>query len=237
MAFTGAGISTAAGIQDFRGPEGLYTSGKVDPDLVFDIGYFRQHPEMFYEYTREQIKALKTIRPTLTHRFLAELEKQDLLKGVITQNIDALHRIAGTRTIAEVHGSYWSARCIECGQYEKTACDINWWETQITESAKPPVPLCPECGGTVKPDVVFFGEAVRDMDTAEEMAKSSDLMLILGSFLTVYPAAMLPQVCRGTLIIVNKGHVGLSPGENRYFVDSDLDDYFGEVAETMGLTI
>ena len=237
VAFTGAGISTAAGIQDFRGPGGLYTSGKVDPDLVFEIGYFRRHPEMFYEYTREQIRLLKTVKPTLTHRFLAELESGDRLKGVITQNIDALHRVAGTQKIAEIHGSYWSARCIECGRFKKTACSLTWWEKSISESPGSPVPLCPHCGGPIKPDIVFFGEPVRDLPQAEQMARDSDLMLVLGSSLTVYPAAMLPQVCPGILVVVNQGSVSLSSGKNRCFVESNLDDYFGRVAEAMQMRL
>ncbi|MBN2102465.1 Sir2 family NAD-dependent protein deacetylase [bacterium] len=231
VAFTGAGISTAAGIPDFRGPNGLYTTGKYNADKVFEIDYFHKHPEMFYEFSRDFIQILKKIQPTITHRFLARLESEDLLTGVITQNIDTLHHRAGSINIAEVHGSYWSASCLSCNQFIKNGATLDWWEEQMTQSPRSPVVLCPHCGGIIKPDVVFFGEPVRDLDKAETMIKSCDLLLVLGSSLTVYPAALLPQLTSASTIVVNQGDVMISFRQDMYFILSDLDAFFKKVID------
>lgn len=235
VAFTGAGVSTDAGIPDFRGPEGLYTTRHYDPDRVFDIGYFYENPEMFYQFTRDYIAIAKDIQPTFTHTFLSLLEEKKFLKGVITQNIDALHHKAGSKNIAELHGTYWSAHCMKCSDYSVEDIDLKWWEKTISESPKTPVPVCPMCGGTIKPDVVFFGEPVRDLYKAETLALEAELMLVLGSSLTVYPAAMLPQITRGKVIVINKGNVRMAQSENRFFVDEDLNTYLSEVANFLGI--
>lgn len=236
VAFTGAGVSTDAGIPDFRGPEGLYVTKQYDPDKVFEIGYFKKHPEYFYQFTRDYIEIAKNIKPTLTHYFLSWLEKEGYLKGIITQNIDALHHQAGSENIAELHGTYWSARCMECS-FKIQNIDLNWWDEAIKNSSESPIVLCPECGGIIKPDVVFFGEPVNDIDTAQEMAIESDLMLVLGSSLTVYPAAMLPQVANGNVVVINKGNVNLGLSKNRFFIDSDLNSVISEIAKIMNYSI
>ncbi len=235
VAFTGAGVSTDAGIPDFRGPEGLYTTRHYDPDKVFDINYFHEHPEMFYRFTKDYIAMAKDIQPTFTHLFLSRLEEKGMLKGVITQNIDALHHKAGSKNIAELHGTYWSACCTHCHNYTVDHIDLKWWEKVIDESPRSPVPVCPKCEGTIKPDVVFFGEPVRDLHKAETMALEAELMLVLGSSLTVYPAAMLPQITQGKVIVINKGNVRMALSKNRYFVDEDLNKYLKEVAENLKL--
>src|SRR5512146_458345 len=112
---TGAGISTAAGIPDFRGPKGLYVTRRYDPEKVFDIDWFDREPRYFYEFSRDFIGLMKETGPTFTHRFLAHLEQRGHLKGVITQNIDALHSEAGSQQVIELHGSYRSAHCRACG--------------------------------------------------------------------------------------------------------------------------
>ncbi|MFC1570075.1 NAD-dependent deacetylase [bacterium] len=231
VAFTGAGISTAAGIPDFRGPEGLYTTKQYDPDLVFEINYFRKHPEMFYQFSQDLIAILKTIKPTFTHQFLARLEAQKQLVGVITQNIDPLHQMAGSKNIAEVHGSYWRASCLSCNDFQKNEATIQWWEEQMISSSQSPVVVCPMCHGIVKPNVVFYGESVRDLDKAEQMVRTSDLLLVLGSSLTVYPAALLPQLTSATTIIVNKGNVTLSSDSTKYLINADLDIFFKKVVD------
>src|SRR5436190_6299453 len=108
---TGAGISTNAGIPDFRGPNGLYVTRRYDPDTVFDINYFLMDPEPFYEFARDFVNLEKTIQPTFTHKFLASLEETGKLKGVVTQNIDALHHKAGSKNVYEMHGSFWLSYC------------------------------------------------------------------------------------------------------------------------------
>ncbi len=234
VALTGAGISTAAGIPDFRGPNGLYVTRRYDPDTVFNIVHFRKNPRPFYEFTRDFADMLKDIRPTFTHRFLSILEEKRILKGVITQNIDALHHHAGSRNVIELHGSYWSASCTECDGYSVKGKSYEWWTESIRTSPCSPVIICPHCKGVVKPDVVFFGEAVRDYEKAAEMVERCELLLVLGSSLEVFPAAMLPRMTNAAVLVVNRGQVRLSPAANRWFVEADLDTYFSQVARCLG---
>ena len=112
-ALTGAGISTNAGIPDFRGPQGLYITKKYDADKIFDINYFYEDPEPFYEFARDFVRLEEKIQPTFGHQFLSQLEKNGKLKGVVTQNIDALHQRAGSQQVLEMHGSIWSSYCVK----------------------------------------------------------------------------------------------------------------------------
>lgn len=221
VAFTGAGISTSAGIADFRSSNGIYHSEKYNPDTVFDICYFQKDPSEFYRFSKDLLDCVKNIRPTFTHLFLAKLEQYGKLQAVITQNIDPLHHQAGSKKILPIHGSYDKSHCLSC---QKT---YNYKQlVKMLETNK--IPYC-ECGGVIKPDVVFFGESVKYMEEAQQFAESCDLMLVLGSSLVVYPAAMIPQICLSTIIIVNKEEISLQPSLNRYFIKSDLDDFFWEV--------
>lgn len=233
-ALTGAGISTAAGIPDFRGPKGLYVTRQYDPDTVFNIVHFRKDPRPFYEFTRDFAALLKEIRPTFTHRFLSVLEEKGILKGIITQNIDALHHFAGSRNVIELHGSYWSASCTKCRDYSVEGKSYEWWTEAIRTSPSCPILTCPLCGGVVKPDVVFFGEAVRGFEKAAGITERCDLLLVLGSSLEVYPASMLPRMTNAAVVVVNMGKVRLSPAANRFFVEADLDTYFSRVAQCLG---
>jgi len=115
-ALTGAGVSTAAGIPDFRGPRGLYVTRQYDPEKTFDIGYFDRDPTYFFAFARDFVQLVERVKPTLTHRFLAALEAQERLEAVITQNIDGLHQKAGSRRVLEVHGSVRSGHCRACGK-------------------------------------------------------------------------------------------------------------------------
>jgi NAD-dependent deacetylase len=234
-ALTGAGISTGAGIPDFRGPKGLYVTRRYDPDRVFDIDAFRADPRPFYEFTRDFMDLRRTIRPTLAHRALARLEEAGRLRGVVTQNIDALHGEAGSRSVVEVHGSYGAAACTACGRAEEGASSAQWWAEAVRRGPRAPVVLCARCGGVVKPEVVFFGEGVRGFERAEELARSADLFLVLGSSLAVHPAATLPFLVPGEVVVVNQGPVALPPGPHRHFVDAPLDPYFAEVLRALGL--
>ncbi len=234
VALTGAGISTAAGIPDFRGPKGLYVTRRYDPDTVFNIVHFRKDPRPFYEFTRDFATMLKDIRPTFTHRFLSVLEEKGILKGVITQNIDALHHHAGSRNVIELHGSYWSASCTQCADYSVEGKSYEWWIEAIRNSPYSPVLTCPHCEGVIKPDVVFFGEAVRDFEKAATITEQCGLLLVLGSSLEVYPASMLPRMTNAAVVVVNIGQVRLPPAANRWFVEADLDTYFLRVARFLG---
>ena len=224
---TGAGISTTAGIPDFRGPKGLYVTRRYDPDTVFDIASFRLNPAPFYDFTRDFLGVIDTIEPTFTHRFLAELEAAGRLVAVVTQNIDSLHQKAGSKEVISLHGDYWTSHCLECAR----EFDLAYMETAVQETE---VPRC-SCGGVIKPDVVFYGEAVRDLDRAAVAVASSDLLLVLGSSLVVYPAAFLPEQAGGDVVVVNQGEVSLRPGPGRYFVDADLDEFFAEVTDFLAV--
>ena len=234
VVLTGAGISTAAGIPDFRGPRGLYVTRRYDPEKVFEISAFRSEPRYFYEFSRDFVNEVKDIRPTFAHRFLADLEQKGPLRGVVTQNIDMLHQLAGNRNVIELHGSYRSAICGGCGK-KQVELTYQWWERAILESPTPPIACCSACGGVLKPDIVFFGEMVSGFGEAEDLIADCDLLLVLGSSLQVSPASFLPTGTRATTIVVNRGEVMLSPAPNRFFVDEDLDAYFRKVAEQLGM--
>lgn len=225
-ALTGAGISTEAGIPDFRGPQGLYVTRQYDPEATFEIGAFRRDPVPFFEFTRDFLGLLDGIEPTFTHRFLAELEKEGRLIGVVTQNIDLLHQRAGSRRVVALHGDYRRSHCLDCGR----AVSFPRMKELIGQVE---VPRC-SCGGVIKPNLVFFGEAVHDLEEAAVLVGRSDLLLVLGSSLTVFPAALLPDYARGEIVIVNKGAVSLPRGPRCHHADADLDEFFSEVAERLG---
>lgn len=233
VALTGAGISTSAGIPDFRGPRGLYVTRRHDPERVFEISAFNRAPQHFYEFSNDFFTEVKDVQPTLTHKFLAELERQGPLAGVITQNIDFLHQLAGNQKILELHGSYRFARCQSCGRRFKDL-SYGWWEQNMNNSAMPPIAHCPNCQGVIKPDIVFFGEQVNGYEEAERMVAECDLLLVLGSTLQVSPASHLPYSTQATTLVINQGTVALPPAPHRYFVNGDLDGYFRQVAACLG---
>jgi NAD-dependent deacetylase len=202
VALTGAGVSVPSGIPDFRTPEtGLWA--KVDPMEVAHISVFERDPERFWRYYRPRFQALGDKEPNRAHEALAELERRGLIEGVITQNIDRLHRAAGSENVIEVHGSIETSSCLECD----TAYGLDAVDELFDERG---VALCSACGGAVKPDVVLFGELLPEeaMAGATELAEGADLMLCVGSSLAVHPVAGLPQLTLsrgGSLAIVTKG--------------------------------
>ncbi len=202
VALTGAGVSVPSGIPDFRSPgTGLWEN--VDPMEVAHISVFERDPERFWRYYRPRFQTLGEKRPNRAHEALAELERRGLLTGVITQNIDRLHRAAGSREVVEVHGSIDTSTCRECG----ASFDLDQVEGLFDERG---VALCAACGGAVKPDVVLFGELLPEaaMARAQELAEEAELMLCVGSSLAVYPVAGLPELTLaggGRLAIVTQG--------------------------------
>ncbi len=224
IALSGAGISTAAGIPDFRGPGGIFSTGKYDGQLVFDIDHFHHDPSEFFRFTRDLAATVDKLQPTFTHEFLARLETAGLLEAVVTQNIDPLHAMAGSQRVVSVHGSYATSHCLACGKsYD--------YQQLLALLGQQEIPRCDcESQGLIKPDVVFFGEAVTKMPEAQSLAAQSELMLVLGSSLTVYPVAMLPGLAGGAVVIVNTQPVQLPPAPNRYFAAQSLDSFFRQVA-------
>jgi NAD-dependent deacetylase len=232
VALTGAGISTSAGIADFRGPQGLYVTRRYDPEKVFHIGWFRKEPRYFYEFSRDFIESIKYIQPTPTHRFLAMLENTGYLKSIVTQNIDLLHQAAGSKKVIELHGSYRSATCQKCRD-RIFDLDAGWWGRKIETSQNSPIVHCDKCNGVLKPDIVFFGEQVTAFSEAEKEVTSTDLLLVLGSSLQVAPASLLPGFASAVTLIINKGPVALESGPNRYFADQELDVFYSQVADIL----
>jgi NAD-dependent deacetylase len=202
VALTGAGVSVPSGIPDFRSPgTGLWET--VDPMEVAHISVFERDPARFWRYYRPRFQTLGDKRPNAAHEALAELERRGLLAGVVTQNIDRLHRAAGSREVVEVHGSIETSSCVECG----ATFDLERVEALFDDAG---VAICAECGGQVKPDVVLFGELLPEaaMARAQELAEAADLMLVAGSSLAVYPVAGLPELTlagSGRLAIVTQG--------------------------------
>ena len=219
VAFTGAGISTLAGIKDFRGKDGLYK--QPNTEKMFDIDVFYRDPSVYYSMAKEFIYGLDEKKPAIVHTVLAELEQKGFLKAVITQNIDLLHHKAGSKNVIEIHGSPLIHSCINCTYqepFEKTAI--------IAKTGA--VPKCPECGKTLKPDITFFGEALprNALIRAEEECQKADFMLILGTSLQVYPAAALP-----IYTLRNGGKIAIVNDQNTQF-DHYAEILFDDLEET-----
>ena len=202
VVLTGAGVSVPSGIPDFRTPEtGLWAN--VDPMEVAHIDVFERDPERFWRYYRPRFHELDDKRPNGAHSALAELERRGLIDGIVTQNIDRLHHLAGSREVVEVHGSIETSSCTRC----LTPYEIEEMEALFDERG---VALCATCGGAVKPDVVLFGELLpeRAIVRARDLAERAELMLCVGSSLAVHPVAGLPRLTLergGSLAIVTKG--------------------------------
>jgi NAD-dependent deacetylase len=203
VALTGAGVSVPSGIPDFRSPgTGLWE--KVNPMEVAHIEAFRRDPERFWSFYGERFATLHDRRPNAAHEALAELERRGLLRGVITQNIDRLHRAAGSRRVVEVHGSIERSVCLRCGR----RVGLERVLELLADGQRPP--LCEACERPLKPDVVLFGELLpaEAMAEAEALAAEADLLLCVGSSLEVYPVAGLPELTLargGSLAIVTQG--------------------------------
>ncbi|HWW90696.1 MAG TPA: NAD-dependent deacylase [Solirubrobacteraceae bacterium] len=193
VALTGAGISVPSGIPDFRSPgSGLWE--RVDPMEVAHIDAFRRDPARFWSFYGERFATLADKQPNRAHRALVELERRGVLDAVITQNIDLLHRRAGTRELVEVHGSIATCTCPDCGG----SVPLEDARARLL-SASDGVPRCEVCGGALKPEVVLFGEMLPEqaLDRARVLCEQADVLLCIGSSLEVHPVAGLPLLTRG----------------------------------------
>ena len=195
--FGGAGVSTESGIPDFRSVDGLYHQ-KYDypPETILSHTFYRRHPEEFFRFYKDKMLCLDA-EPNAAHRKLAEWEAQGKLKAVITQNIDGLHQKAGSKEVLELHGSVLRNYCETCGKF---------FDAQYMLHADG-VPVCDECGGRVKPDVVLYEEGLDNdiLEKAVRYIREADVLIIGGTSLVVYPAAGLIDYYRGNkLILINK---------------------------------
>lgn len=194
--FGGAGVSTESGIPDFRSVDGLYNQQYAyPPETIISHSFYVRYPEEFYRFYKDRM-LFADAKPNAAHRALAKLEADGRLKAVITQNIDGLHQMAGSREVLELHGSVYRNYCTRCGKFYSL--------DDVIRSEG--VPRC-DCGGTVKPDVVLYEEGL-DSDTLEKSVRyirQADMLIIGGTSLVVYPAAGLIDYYRGSkLVLINK---------------------------------
>jgi NAD-dependent deacetylase len=199
VALTGAGVSTPSGIPDFRSPDsGLWN--RVNPFLAASIVAFRIRPQLFFDWIRPLANMMLDAAPNAAHLALAQLEQMGRLQTLITQNIDNLHQKAGSTRVIELHGTMRHATCVRCHHVMPTAPLLPRF------LATGELPRCDTCGGVMKPDVILFGEQlpVQEVDAARAAAGVCDVMLVLGSSLTVAPAADLPAIAcdNGARVIV-----------------------------------
>ena len=200
--FGGAGVSTASGIPDFRSVDGLYHQRfDYPPETMLSHSFYESHPAEFYDFYRTKMIA-PDAQPNQAHRKLAELEAAGSLLSVVTQNIDGLHQAAGSARVWELHGSVHRNICQRCG----AVYDAAWILAREHEDARG-VPVCPACGGPIKPDVVLYEEPLDDrvIEGAVRDIAQADALVIGGTSLVVYPAASLVNYFAGdTLAIVNR---------------------------------
>jgi NAD-dependent deacetylase len=194
--FGGAGVSTESGLKDFRSADGIYSMKfEYPPETMLSHSFFKKHPNEFYSFYREMMIA-KDVRPNAAHYALARLEERGKLKAVITQNIDGLHQMAGSKNVFELHGSTKRNYCIRCGKF---------FDEAFVDSCKE-APIC-ECGGLVKPDVVLYEEPLdaKTLEGAISAIASADLLIVAGTSLTVYPAAGLINYFNGKhIVLINR---------------------------------
>lgn len=216
--FGGAGVSTASGIKDFRGKNGLYKE-KMDypPEYLLSSNCFYQEPELFFKFYKENMNALE-YEPNIVHKYLSKLERIGKLKAIVTQNIDGLHQKAGSKNVYEIHGTIYKNHCVKCHKF---------YDAQSV-FASDGIPKC-ECGGIIKPDVVLYGEMLPPCYNEALLAISkADLLLVAGTSLTVEPAASLVRLCQGKLVILNDTK---TPYDNlaTLVINAKLEDIFANL--------
>ena len=194
--FGGAGVSTESGIPDFRSVDGLYHQQyDYPPETILSHTFYRRMPEEFYRFYRAKMLCLDA-KPNAAHLKLAQWEKEGKLKAVVTQNIDGLHQAAGSEVVLELHGSVLRNYCEKCGKF---------YDAQYILRSEG-VPIC-ECGGSIKPDVVLYEEGLdqKTLTDAIRYISEADVLIVGGTSLAVYPAAVLLDYYNGNkLVLVNK---------------------------------
>lgn len=198
VVFTGAGVSTESGLKDFRSSDGLYNI-KLDynrtPEYMLSSKCFYNETELFYDFYKKYM-IYDSVKPNITHKYLKKLEDNGKLKCIVTQNIDGLHKLAGNKNVYEIHGSIYRNYCIKCNK----KYDLDY----IKDSKG--IPKC-KCGGIIKPEVVLYGEMLPDNEynNSIKVISECDMLLVLGTSLTVFPASDLINYFRGKyLVIINK---------------------------------
>ena len=222
--FGGAGVSTASGIPDFRSENGLYSKKYhgLPAEEILSAAFFMLHTKEFYDFHREYMVHPEA-EPTAVHRYLYTLEKQDKLRGIVTQNIDGLHKKAGNKRVYELHGSIYENYCVNC--------ETDYPLEKITQTDG--IPRCDKCGGIIKPGVVLYGEAPDryTMIGAEREITGADCLIVAGTSLEVEPAASLIDHFTGPhFIVINKEP---TPADDKatLLIRSDIEAVFRELSE------
>ena len=214
--FGGAGVSTESGIPDFRSVDGLYNQKyKYPPETILSHSFFMTRPKDFYDFYRDKM-ICSSAKPNKAHYALARLEEQGKLRAVVTQNIDGLHQLAGSRTVYELHGSVLRNYCMKCHKFYDLSA--------VTESTD--IPKC-KCGGIIKPDVVLYEEGLDDktVSAAVHAIAKADVLIIGGTSLNVYPAAGFLRYFDGSkIVLINK-----SPTSYDKEADIVIRDPIGQV--------
>ena len=216
--FGGAGVSTDSGLKDFRGKDGLYNKSREPVEYYLSSDCFFGEPEVFYKFYKKNMNFLDA-KPNSFHKYLAKLEDEGKLKAVITQNIDGLHQKAGSKNVLEIHGTIYKNHCIKCNKE---------YNAEYVFNSKG-IPIC-ECGGTIKPDVVLYGEALTD-DYMEALKyiERADTLVIAGTSLTVEPASSLVRYFKGSnLVIINQ-----EPTKYDYMADLVINDNLKDVVSKL----
>lgn len=207
--FGGAGVSTESGVPDFRSENGLYsakTKYNRTPEEMISYSFFRNYMNTFFDYYKNNM-IYRDARPNKAHIALAELESKGRLLAVVTQNIDGLHQLAGSKKVYELHGSVQRNNCVKCGAFYDLDYIMDVENCRDERGEKSWVPRCKKCGGVVKPDVVLYEEPL-DEDVirgAVDAISSADTLIVGGTSLVVYPAAGLINYFKGRkLVLINK---------------------------------
>ena len=225
VVITGAGISTASGIPDIRSSNGaannkdLIKKYKYGYETIVSHTFFMKRPEEFYAYYKEQM-VFKDAKPNIAHKYLAKLEQRKDVT-IITQNIDGLHTVAGSKNVIEFHGSTQRNTCMDCG--EKYSLDY-----VLSHKG---VPHCEKCGGIIKPDVVLFEEGIDYQAIHESVAATerADLLIVIGSSLVVYPAAGIPNYFHGdNIVIINRDPTPLD-SYAKIVIHDDIKEVFSKL--------
>jgi len=216
---TGAGISAESGVATFRGTDGLWA--KMKPEELANFDAFMRNPELVWEWYRHRRQIVHDVRPNPGHEALVRMERVTSDFTLVTQNVDNLHRRAGSRHVLELHGNIERSYCISCGTY---ADDV-----EVGEEKR--VPLCTHCGGMLRPDVVWFGEMLphEEFEEAEQAARRCQLFLCVGTSAVVYPAAGLPLIARGG------GASGVRAERNEEEFGIKMKKIFGVIAIAVSL--
>lgn len=203
VALTGAGISAESGIPTFRGEEGLWQ--KFSPEELANFNAFIENPELVSEWYEHRREIIQNVKPNPGHYMLAELEDLFQFVTIITQNVDGLHQKAGNSNVIELHGNIYRNYCIQCGK--------RYDYMKMKRQNDPPT--CVECGGLIRPDVVWFGEPlpIETIQEAEHYATAADVMFSIGTSAVIYPAAELPRTAKNHnayLVEINPEHTDIS---------------------------